>query len=178
MSCWSGFWFFVSCHSVMAFPSFTIRRAGAGMLSFHFPRVSNSRWPGDASFLVLLPEQFATWSISYSECPHSLNLSWCDRSHLHFFRVPQWPTWTCTVSRQHTYFHIHTGIYICTQLQMWAKNIWRYFQMQCFCMNFCFISFLYLGKHSLSLNVKKKKRKHSMCPSYFFQSGRSTWVLW
>lgn len=40
---------------------------------------------------------------------------------------------------------------------MWAKNIWRYFQMQC--VNFCFISFLYWGKHSLSLNAKKKKKE-------------------
>ena len=114
MSCWSGFWFFVSCHSVMAFPSFTIRRTGAEMLSFHFPRVSNSRWPGDASSLVLLHEQFTTWSISYSECPDSRSLSRCDRSHLYFFSVPQWHTQTRTISHQHTYFHIHTDIYICT----------------------------------------------------------------
>ena len=177
MSCWSGFWFFVSCHSVMAFPSFTIRRAGAGMLSFHFPRVSNSQWPA-------MP---LSWSCCMSSLQHGVLATqnvltlWVSPDATGpistFSEFPSGPHGRA-VSRQHIYFHIHTGIYICTQLQMWAKNIWRYFQMQCFYINFCFITFLYLGKHSLSLNVKKKKRKHSMCPSYFFQSGRSTWVLW
>lgn len=57
-------WCFVSCHSVMASPSLAIRCAGAKMLSFHFPRVGNSRWPGDASPAVLLHEQFAARSRS------------------------------------------------------------------------------------------------------------------
>lgn len=82
MSCWSGFWFFVSCHSVMAFPSFTIRWTGAEMLYFHFPVVGNSRWPGDASFSVLLHEQFTTWSAtcfgcsSCGRCSYSTGLTW------------------------------------------------------------------------------------------------------
>lgn len=74
MSCWSGFWCFVSCHSVMAFPSFTIRWTGAEMLYFHFPRVSNSRWLGEAFSSVLLYEQSTTWSITYSECSSSESL--------------------------------------------------------------------------------------------------------
>lgn len=82
MSCWSGFWFFVSCHSVMAFPSFTIRWTGAEMLYFHFPVVGNSRWPGNASFSVLLHEQFTTWSAtcfggsSCRRCSYSTRLTW------------------------------------------------------------------------------------------------------
>lgn len=68
MSCWSGFWFFVSCHLVMAFPSFTIRWTGVEMLYFHFPVVRNSRWPGDAFFSVLLHEQFTTWSAPCFRC--------------------------------------------------------------------------------------------------------------
>lgn len=82
MSCWSGFWFFVSCHSVMAFPSFTIRWTGAEVLYFHFPVVGNSRWPGNASSSVLLHEQFTTWRAtcfgcsSCRRCSYSTGLTW------------------------------------------------------------------------------------------------------
>lgn len=82
MSCWSGFWFFVSCHSVMAFPSFTIRWTGVEMLYFHFPVVGNSRWPGDTFFSVLLHEQFTTRSAtcfgcsSCGRCSYSTGLTW------------------------------------------------------------------------------------------------------
>lgn len=82
MSCWSGFWFFVSCHLVMAFPSFTIRWTGAEMLYFHFPVVGNSRWPGNASPSVLLHEHFTTWSAtcfgcsSCRRCSYSTGLTW------------------------------------------------------------------------------------------------------
>lgn len=85
MSCWSGFWFFVSCHSVMAFPSFTIRWTGAEMLYFHFPVVGNSRWPGDAFFSVLLHEQFTTWRAtclgcsSCGRCSYSTGLPWASQ---------------------------------------------------------------------------------------------------
>lgn len=141
---------------------------------FIFPRVSNSRWPGDASSLVLLHEQFSTWSISYSECPDS-GVSRCIRSHLHFFSVPQWHTWTRTVSHQHTYLHIHTDIYIADSYKCEQRTFGDISQMQC--MNFCFISFL-CGKTLLISKCKKKKKerkkKHSMRPSYFFQSGSST----
>lgn len=100
MSCWSGFWFFVSCHSVMAFPSFTIRWTGAELLCFHFPRVSNSRWPGDAFSSVLLHEHFTTWSITYSECSSSWRVSQRDRACLNFFNFPN----ECTCP--------HTSLYI------------------------------------------------------------------
>lgn len=92
MSCWSGFWFFVSCHSVMAFPSFTIRWTGAEMLYFHFPVVGNSRWPGDAFFSVLLHEQFTTWSATFfrcsscGRCSYSTGLTWA---------LPDKHIWTC-----------------------------------------------------------------------------------
>lgn len=82
MSCWSEFWFFVSCHSVMAFPSFTIRWTGAEVLYFHFPVVGNSRWPGNASSSVLLHEQFTTWRAtcfgcsSCRRCSYSTGLTW------------------------------------------------------------------------------------------------------
>lgn len=99
MSCWSGFWFFVSCHSVMAFPSFTIRWTGAEMLYFHFPVVSNSRWPGDAFFSVLLHEQFTTWSAtclgcsSCRRCSYSTGLTWAfPHKHIqtHALREGRW----------------------------------------------------------------------------------------
>ena len=117
MSCWSGFWFFVSCHSVMAFPSFTIRWTGAEMLYFHFPRVSNSRWPGDASSSVLLHEQFTTWSITYSECSSFWRFSQCDRSCLNFFSIPNACVHTHTCACVHTSLqHTCTPIHACTHV--------------------------------------------------------------
>lgn len=59
---------------VMAFPSFTIRCTGAEMLCFHFPRVGNSRRPGDGCFWVLLHEQFAAWGLPHSESASSQGL--------------------------------------------------------------------------------------------------------
>lgn len=115
MSCWSGFWFFVSCHcNGFSF----LHHQAKEMLSFHFPRVSNSRWPGDASSLVLLHEQFSTWSISYSRVS-TRSLSRCVRSHLHF----QLPSGTHghaaslppTYILAHTHRHIHTDSYKCEQ---------------------------------------------------------------
>lgn len=99
----------------------------------------------------------------------ALSLSQCDRSHINFFSVPQGCTWTHT-SPQNTYFHIDTCTHVCRQLQKCTRNIWGYFQIQC--MNLCLTLYLIsLGKHSLSLNVKKKKKGNTI-RSYFFQRGR------
>lgn len=142
MSCWSGFWFFVSCHSVMAFPSFTIRWTGAEMLYFHFPRVSNSRWLGEAFSSVLLYEQFTTWSITYSECSSSQSPSQCDRSHINFFSVPQGCTWTHTSPQKYvlSHRHMHTRMQTVTGAQETFGDISRYSAWTC---AWLFISFLW-----------------------------------
>lgn len=71
---------------------------------------------------------------------------------------------------KNTYFHIDTCTHVCRQLQKCTRNIWGYFQIQC--MNLCLTLYLIsLGKHSLSLNVKKKKKGNTI-RSYFFQRGR------
>ena len=177
MSCWSGFWFFVSCHSVMAFPSFTIRRAGAGMLSFHFPRVSNSWWPAmplswsccmssfqhgvlaTQNVLTLWVSPDATGPIStFSEFPNGPH------------GRAQFPAniYTFTYTQAYTYAHS----YKCEQrtfgdISRCSASTWT-----------SALSHFFIWENTPYLLMLKKKRKHSMCPSYFFQSGRSTWVLW
>lgn len=145
MSCWNGFWFFVSCHSVMAFPSFTIRWAGAEMLYFHFPRVGNSRWPGDAFSSVLLHEQFRTWSITSSECSSSWRSVRRDGSHLNFFSIPD----TCPCTRHlppaplpstNTHAPMYTCAHTYRQVPTEGCNKFRYFWM--LWMNPCFPLYL------------------------------------
>lgn len=170
MSCWSGFWFFVSCHSVMAFPSFTIRWTGAETLSFHFPRVSNSRWPGDASSLVLLHKQFTTWSISYSECPDSRSLS---------STFSAFPSGTHEHAQSPTNIlsHTHRHIYMQTVTNVSKEHL----EIVPDAVHELLLYLISLFGKTLLISKckkKKKKRKHFMCPNYFFQSGSSTWVLW
>lgn len=168
MSCWSGFWFFVSCHSVMAFPSFTIRRTGAEMLYFHFPRVSNSRWPGDAFSSVLLYEHFTTWSITFLEHSSSPNVtgptstfSMSPRVYLNPHPSPGIHTLTYTAMHVHmeTFMNAHKNIGRCFWMQ-WMNNAQQ------------FISFLSWGNHSLSLRLKKKKKKRNAICSHFFERER------
>lgn len=138
----------------MAFPSFTIRRTGAEMLYFHFPRVSNSRWPGDAFSSVLLYEHFTTWSITFLEHSSSPNVTG--------------PTSTFSMSPsvlepaplpRHTYSHIHSharahgDIYECTQ-KHWEMFLDAVNER---CSTVYLLSFL--RKSFLIATLKKKKKR-------------------